>query len=331
MPTFVTGGTGFIGRKLVEKLHHREEKVHLLCREQSDLRGLQRKGIEIFCGDVTDKKSIRPAMQDCQRVFHLAAYAHNWASDPSVFFRANVEGFRNVAEIALDNDVEKIVFTSTSLTFGPTNGYIGNEEMPRKDKMFLTDYEKTKYLAEIEGEKFLAKGLPLVIVNPTRVFGPGKMTEGNSVTRMIELYLRGRFPTILGKGEEVGNYVYVDDVTDGHLKAMSRGKIGQKYILGGENSTLNNFFSLLSRLSGRKPPRVHVPPNLARLFARIEENKAMLFGGYPLITLGWVETFLRHWAFSNGKAVNELGCRFRGLKQGMELTCDWLKENRLGQ
>jgi len=331
MATLVTGGTGFIGRKLVEELHHREEKVHLLCREQSDLRGLPRKGIEIFRGDVTDKKSIRPAMQNCQRVFHLAAYAHNWAPDPSVFFRANVEGFRNVAEIALDNDVEKIVFTSTSMTFGPTNGHIGNEQMLRKDESFLTDYEKTKYLAEIEGEKLLAEGLPLVIVNPTRVFGPGKMTEGNSVTRMIELHLRGRFPTILGKGENVGNYVYVDDVADGHLRAMSRGRIGQKYILGGENSTLDNFFSLLSRLSGRKPPRVHVPPNLARLFAKIEENKAVLFGKYPLITCGWVETFLRDWAYSNEKAVTELGCRFRGLRQGMELTCDWLKENRLRQ
>jgi farnesol dehydrogenase len=147
---------------------------------------------------------------------------------------------------------------------------------------------------------------------------------------MIELHIRGRFPTILGKGREVGNYVYIDDVVDGHIKAMDRGEIGQRYILGGENSTLSNFFSLLSRLSGKKPPWIHVPPDLARLIAKIEENKAELLGRYPLITRGWVETFLRDWAFSNEKAVRELGCRFRGLKQGMQLTCDWLREKKLG-
>lgn len=331
MPTFVTGGTGFIGRKLVEALLLRGEKVHLLCRQQSDLRGLRREGIEIFCGDVTDKKSIKPAMRGCQKVFHLAAYAHNWAPDSSVYFRANVEGFRNVAEIALEKKVGKIVFTSTSMTFGPTNGQVGTEKMSRKKNVFFTDYERTKYLAEMEGDRLLEKGLPLVVVNPTRVFGPGKMTEGNSVTRMIELHLRGRFPTILGNGQEVGNYVYIDDVVDGHIKAMEKGQIGQRYILGGENSTLSHFFSLLSRFSGRKPPRIHVPPNLARLIAKLEESKAVLLGRYPLITQGWVETFLRDWAFSNEKAVRELGYRFRGLKQGIKLTCDWLRENKLGR
>lgn len=328
MSIFITGGTGFIGRKLVKKLLYRRESVHLLSRKHSDLRGLQRGGVKIFYGDVTNEESLRPAMQDCQRVFHLAAYARNWARHPSVYYRVNIEGFRNVAEIALDNKIEKIVFTSSAMTFGPTSEQIGNEKMSRKPKVFFTEYEKTKYLAEIESEKLLEKSLPLVIVNPTRVYGPGKMTEGNSVTRMIEMYIHGRFPIILGKGLEIGNYVYIDDVVDGHLKAMSKGKIGQKYILGGENSSLNHFFSLLSHLSGKKPPPIHIPPNLAKLFAKVEKFKAMIMGTYPLITTGWVETFLRNWAFSSEKAISELGYCFTGLKQGLELTYNWLRDNK---
>ncbi len=190
--------------------------------------------------------------------------------------------------------------------------------------MFYTEYEKTKYLAEIVADKYVGKGLPLVIVQPTRVYGPGKMTEGNSVTKMIDMYLRGRFRFILNKGMEIGNYVYIDDIVDGHLMAMLKGQVGQRYILGGENSSLKDFFHILREISGREFRQFQIPPNLAVLIARFEENRAKFFGSYPLISRGWVETFLRHWDFSSDKAAADLGYRFRGLGEGIRLTHDWL-------
>jgi len=324
LATFITGGTGFIGSRLVDALLDREEEIHLLYRKQSIQNRPQHKALKWFEGDVTDKESLIPAMRGCREVYHLAGHTHNWARDGMVYFRVNVRGFQNVAEIALRNGVEKMVFTSTSMTYGPTDADIGDETMSRKTKRFYTDYEQTKYMAEIEAEKFLDKGLPLVIVQPTRVYGPGKMTEGNSVTRMIDMYLHGTFRFILSMGMETGNYVYIDDVVDGHLGAMLKGRIGQRYILGGENSTLENFFSILREVSGRRSRQFHVPPGLAGLVARFEEIRAMIFGSYPLISRGWVKTFLRNWAFSSEKAVADLGYRYRGLGEGLRSTCDWL-------
>jgi nucleoside-diphosphate-sugar epimerase len=328
LATFVTGGTGFIGRKLVRSLNEQGETVHLLSRTSSDITGLPEEGVEIFRGDVTDRPSLHAPTCGCDKVFHVAGYAHNWARDPAVYYAVNVDGLKNVAEEALACGVGRLVFTSTCLTFGPSNGCVVDEQTPRKTNVFLTEYERTKYLAEVEAAKFAQRGLCILTVNPTRVYGPGRMTEGNSVARMIDRYLRGRFPVIPGRGTEMGNYVYVDDLVDGHLKAMARGRAGEKYILGGENISFDGFFQLLGRLTGRRPPRFHLPPRLAKLFARLEEWRAHVIGRYPLITPGWMETFLGDWAFSSGKAVSELGYTYRELREGLELTCNWLASGK---
>ncbi len=327
MATLITGGTGFIGSKLVNELLAGGEEIHLLCHKQDDKNLLKHDALKRFYGDVTDKDSLKPAIQGCRKVFHLAGHARNWAKDPAVYFRVNVEGFRNVAELAIDNNIEKMVLTSTSMVLGPSNGTANSEAMAGRYQVFFTDYERTKYLAELEAEKFLNKGLLLVIVRPTRVYGPGKMTEGNSVTRMIDLFRRGKFPFILGKGLEIGNYVFIDDVVEGHVKAMLYGQAGRKYILGGENISLKDFFLLLSEISGRQFPRFRIPPAVAGWFAGIEEIRAALFGSYPLVSKGWVKAFLRHWAFSSEQAVTELGYRFRGLGEGLTLTYNWLVNN----
>jgi farnesol dehydrogenase len=326
--TFVTGGTGFIGSNLVRKLVSAGETVHLLAREHSNLSGLMGAGVRIFRGDVTDVGSLRAAAEGCHTVFHLAGYARNWAPDPAVYAQVNVQGFRNAAQVALDAGVGRFVLTSTCMTLGPSDGQPVDEGTPRRTQVFLTEYERTKYLAEVEAEKLVAGGLALVIVNPTRVYGPGRLTEGNSVTRMVDMFLRGRFPAILGKGTEVGNYVHVDDAVDVHLKAAQRGRVGQKYLAAGENCSLRDFFALVAELSGRRPPRFRLPAAAVRLFGRLEELKAKAFGTYPLITPGWVETFLRDWAVSNRKAVEELGCVFRPLREGLAETIAWLGANR---
>jgi nucleoside-diphosphate-sugar epimerase len=264
-------------------------------------------------------------MTGCSEVFHLAAYARNWAKDPATFFRLNVEGARNVLEAAAEAGVRRIVYTSTVVVFGPTPpGVVGTEEMPRATPRFLTEYEESKAVAEKEVLEMAARGLPVVVVHPTRVYGPGKRTEGNSVSLMIDEYDRGRFPVVPGRGENVGNYAFVDDLVDGHLLAMEKGRVGERYILGGENSSLSGLLRLVDELTGKRHVQIGLPRALAMLYARLEKRKAEWFGVYPKITPGWVETFLEDWAYSCGKAERELGYRVTPLREGVRRTLEWL-------
>jgi len=325
MNTLVTGATGFIGYNLVKRLAQDGHRLRCLTRTDGQVRELEALGATTIMGDITDKESLLEAMDGCDRVFHLAAWAKNWAPDPTAYISVNVEGFCNVAEAALHCGVGKMVFTSSSVVSGPTDEDIAGEDLPRRDGDFLTEYEKSKYLAEKRAAELLDQGLPLVIVRPTRVYGPGKLTEGNSVTLLVSKLMRGRFPFVLGDGLQVGNYVYVEDVVEGHIRAMADGKVGEAYILGGENSTLRNLFALVGEAAGRKPPRLKISPALARTFAKAEELKADTLGIYPLVTTGWIETFLHNWAYTSEKAKADLGYSSRGLDEGIRLTCDWLR------
>jgi nucleoside-diphosphate-sugar epimerase len=327
---FVTGATGFVGSNLVAELVRRGYSVHALTRRTSDRSGLDHERVRLFQGDILDRDSLRHAMRGCDWVFHVAAYAKNWSADGSVFYRQNVDGLRNVLDVARQLSVERLVYTSTVVTFGPTlPGTVGNEEMLRITDQCFTEYEHSKLLGERLALEYAAKGFPLVIVNPTRVYGPGKLTEGNSVSQMIELYDRGRMPVLLNGGVNVGNYVFVDDLVRGHIEAMERGRVGERYILGGENVSLKRFFELVGEVSGRRHLQFSLPASLARVFAWEEQKKAEWFGIHPRITAGWVETFLRDWAFSCSKAENELGYVVTPLKEGIRLTYDWLLQRRV--
>jgi farnesol dehydrogenase len=326
---FVTGATGFIGTKLVHALVQRGCTVHALTRATSNREGLSHDRIKLVQGDILDKDSLIKGMEGCTQVYHLAAYAKNWAPDRRVFFQQNVEGMRNVFDAAKINGVKRIVFTSTIVTLGPTPpGEVGDEGWVRITDHFYTEYEESKTVAEQEALKQVANGIPVVIVNPTRVYGPGKLTEGNSVSLMIDLYDRGKVPVLLNGGVNVGNYVLVDDLVEGHILAMEKGKVGERYILGGENISLKGLFRLVDEVSGKKHIQFSLPPALAKLYAFEELYKARLFGVYPQITPGWVETFLQDWAYSCAKAERELGYRITPLKEGIRRTYEWLIRQR---
>jgi farnesol dehydrogenase len=326
---FVTGGTGFVGDRLVAALLARGRSVRGLARPTSRRSATNTGQLEWATGDILDRDSLRRGLAGCTEVFHLAAYARNWAKDPSLFFRINVEGARNVFEAAAKAGVRRILYTSTVVVFGPTApGVVGSEEMPRATPRFFTEYEESKAAAEKEALTLAARGLPIVAVHPTRVYGPGKMTEGNSVSLMIDQYDRGRFPVIPGRGENVGNYVLVDDLVEGHLLAMERGRVGERYILGGENSSLEGFLRLVDELTGRRHLQLGLPRPVALLYAGLEKRKAEWLGIYPRVTPGWVETFLADWAFTSAKAEKELGYRITPLRDGIRRTIDWLHGKR---
>ena len=326
---FVTGATGFIGGKLVGELTRCGHSVHALVRPASSRDRLDGERITTVEGDIRDRDSLLRAMEGCAAVFHLAAYARNWARDPRTFFELNVEGTRNVLGAARAAGVERVVLTSTMVTFGPTPpGVVGDESMPRITSRFFTEYEESKTVAEREALEVASDGLPVVVVNPTRVYGPGKLTEGNSVTVMIDLYDRGRFPVLLAGGVNVANYAFVDDQVRGHILAMGKGRVGERYILGGENVSLRQLFDLVDGVTGKRHLRCSLPVRLAMAYGRLEKRKAEWLGLYPRITPGWVETFLQDWAYSSAKAERELGYTITPLQEGIRLTCEWLHRRR---
>jgi farnesol dehydrogenase len=264
-------------------------------------------------------------MVGCDYVFHLAAYAKNWAADPQTYTRVNIEGTRNVFMVAQELKVERVVWTSTIVTLGPTPpGIVGNEQMPRHTEHYFTEYERTKTVMEREAADWIKNGLPLVIVNPTRVFGPGLQSESNSVTKLIDEYRRGLFPILLNRGRNIGNYGFIDDVAEGHILAMERGKVGERYILGGENMSLKDFFQMVDKTDGKKRFQLKILWVIPMLVAQYLALQAKCWGIYPPITPGWVRTFLVDWAFSCVKAERELGYRITPFEEAVRQTCRWL-------
>lgn len=332
----VTGATGFIGTTLLAKLVRAGYQVRALTRRGPGalppgfaVGAIQPDNIEWVSGDILDAPSVHAAMRGCRHVFHLAAYAKNWAPRLATFDEYNVGGLKNVLDAARHAEVERIVWTSTMVVFGPTaRGEVADESRPRPAIACFTEYEASKVRAEAEATAAIAAGSPLVVVNPSRVYGPGHMTEGNSMARLIDDYDRGRLPILLNAGVNVANYGFIDDIAEGHLLAMRHGRIGERYLLGGENVSLKQLFRLINELTGRRHWQIPIFRPGALLFAYGQQKRAEWFGVYPTITPGWVRTFLVDWCFSCAKAERELGYRPTPFRDGLARTLEWLASLR---
>jgi nucleoside-diphosphate-sugar epimerase len=321
--SLVTGATGFIGSNLVRYLCSQDHEVRAMVRATSNLSELEDLPVDICYSDVRDPFLVQKAVKGCDFVFHLAGYTKSWARDSKVFHEVNVKGTENVLHACRRADVKKVVMTSTSMTFGPSEGEPRNESGKRTEDFFC-DYERTKFHAEKLAERFVKAGLPVVIVHPTRVFGPGLISEANSVTRMIQLYLKRKWRLILADGNAVGNYAFIEDIVRGHWLALQKGRPGEKYILGGESLTYNRFFEVLAELSDRHYRMIHVPAWMALAFSRIEDLLAHVLGIYPLITSQWVRIFIKDWDFTSRKAEKELGYRITPFEEALRKTLNWI-------
>ena len=301
-PVFVTGASGFIGTSLVRQLLAAGYKVRGMSRkppefppgfdgDRTDL--WEHPNFEYFKGDITNLDSLRCGMAGCGYVIHLAGYAKNYSPNPQIFVKINVDGMRNVFTAARENLIKKVVWTSSIVTFGPTRkGEVGNETMPRITPKYLTEYEESKSIAEKEALKWAAEGLPLVIVNPTRVYGPGQLSEGNALAQLIDDYDCGRFPFLVNLGVNIGNYVLVDDAARGHLLALEKGRIGERYILGAENASLKQFFKMIEEVTGKRHFKIPLLTFWPMIIAWTLLLSAKLFGVYPRITPGWFLIFV---------------------------------------
>lgn len=327
MNCLLTGANGFIGIRLAEELSSGGHTVRCLVRSPDKFRPLSGlNGVTPVIGDLGSVHILEAAARGCDTVFHLAAFAKPWSKDKSLPFRINVTGTENVLKAAHKAGVKRFVFTSSAAVIGPSPGIDPIDEEYPRSVPFFNEYEETKAAAEELVRSYSRDGMECVIVNPTRVYGPGPVNESNSVTRMISLYARGRWRINPGDGTCVGNYVLVDDVVRGHIQAAVKGKPGHRYILGGENITFDQLFETLGDLTGRRLWLVRFPVSLMIAAARLMEWQAGITGIAPMITAPWVKKYLNHWSLNSRKAMEELGCHPVSFAEGAKITLDWLRE-----
>jgi nucleoside-diphosphate-sugar epimerase len=328
MSILITGATGYLGTKLTQALADRGETVRLLARTDVKISAFERPEISVVKGDILDKESLHKAMSGVSRVYHMAAYARLWARDPMMYQHINVEGTRNVLDAALQAGVSKMVYTSTAGVVGPSGQQPMDEVLPRLTG-FFNSYERTKWEAENLSMDYARKGLQVTIVNPSRVYGPGLDTGSNPITKIVELYLKNKWHVIPGSGNDIGSYCYVDDVIDGHILAMEKGRSGERYLFGGINATFNELIDSISKNSGVSKKLWHIPFPLLLFYSHIQLWYAGVSGKPPLITPEWVKKYDFNWALDSSKAMAELGYKVRSLDEGLQLTIEWVKQNRL--
>lgn len=330
MRTLVTGGTGFLGKILVARLLREGRQVRVLVRDPARLGDLPREQLEIHEGDLLDHASLRRAVQDVDEVVHAAALVKRWVPDRAQFDRVNVDATRVLMEAARDAAVGRIVYVSSFFALGQSDaGHHGivDESWERDPQHTHTDYERTKYLADKCVREMIQQGMPAIIVYPCVIYGPGELSEANIIADTLSQHLRGKLPGIPGNGQKRWTYAYVDDVVDGIVAALERGEPGRRYILGGDTASMDGFFQLFHEISGRKPPRVHVPFAVLRVVAFFEECKARLFRKLPKMTRSEVATYEHNWAYDCQRARDELGYDPMALRDGLRKTYEWLVEN----
>lgn len=324
MKVFVTGATGYIGSALALSLLEAGFEVAALARSRERGAFLAARGVRVFPGDLGDEESLDRLCEGTGAGFHLAGRVKASGS-PADYEEANVAGARRVFEAALRAGTRRVVFTSSAGVLGPAlDGEPVTEDSPRRIG-FLNDYERTKAEAETLVPGFLDRGLEIVTVNPTRVFGCPVGPDLPPYTAMIDRYLRGKFLLLPGNGRSVGNYAFLDDVVAGHRAALDRGKPGRRYLLGGPDLSYRDFFEALARASGvaRRLPTVPAPVLYAA--AGLAGAAARLTGGRPLLTPSWVKRFLYDWRVSSARAEGELGYRITPLPDALDRTVRGLR------
>ena len=323
MKVFLTGATGYLGSMVARRLASSGHEVVALCR--SGREGAVPPGCRAVQGDLLDPPSLKRAITGCEAVMHMGALVRMWMRDRREFDRVNVEGFAAVLRAAEEAGVGRIVYTSTIVALGPTDGSVGDESFERQRFAFCTDYERTKWIAEKLARQKLAAGFPMIVVYPGVVYGAGPTTEGNLLLKMFTDHLAGRLRARIGRGDLRICYAFNEDVAEGHCLALERGQAGRGYVLGGENATLNEVFGILTELTGEPPPRYVIPYWAGETIGMSLQVLARLFGFRPAVTAGVVRTFRHEWAYCSDRAIRELGYEITPLREGLRMTLDALR------
>ena len=320
----VTGASGFVGSAVARKLVEAGFSVRALVRGTSPRAHLAGLGLDFFEGDLRDRKSVERAIAGMRYAFHVAADYRLWARDPSEIFASNVEGTRNLMEEAMRAGVERVIYTSSVATIAlRTDGMAADETSPLREDQGIGAYKRSKIAAERLVEAMVAeRGLAAVIVNPSTPIGPGDVRPTPTGRIIIEA-AKGRIPAFINTGL---NLVHVDDVASGHLAALRHGKIGERYILGGQDVLFSQMLRDIAGLVGRRPARVRLPWRALIPVAFVAEAVANVTGREPFATLDGVYMAKYRMFFASTKAEQELGYRSRRYTEGIDDAVRWFRD-----
>jgi dihydroflavonol-4-reductase len=323
-PILVTGATGFVGAAVARALVAEGHQVRVLVRPTSDRRNIEGLAVEPVIGSLEDGASLAAALAGMEALFHVAADYRLWVRDAQAMMRANVEGTRAIMEAALAAGLRRIVYTSSVATLGQYgDGRDANETTPVSYAEMVGAYKQSKYRAEgVVRLMVRERGLPAVIVNPSTPVGE-RDVKPTPTGRIIVEAASGRMPAYIDTGL---NLVHVEDVASGHLLAFAKGRIGERYILGGDNMSLAEMLRVIAELTGRKPPTITVPRLAVWPIALGAEAVAYFTGREPFATLDGLKMAKKKMYFSSAKAAAELGYRARPARDGLADAIAWFRQ-----
>jgi dihydroflavonol-4-reductase len=325
MKALITGATGFVGAAVARAVAASGVQVRVLVRRESDLRNLDGLQAESAYGDLQDRDSLRRALTGCGQLYHVAAHYALWARDPSVFYRVNVDGTRALMETALELGIERVVYTSTIGAIGlPPQGGSGTEETPVSLSQMAGDYKRSKYLAEQEVMTLAKAGLPVVIVNPSAPVGERDI-KPTPTGQIIVDFMKSRMFAYIETGM---NLIDVDDVAIGHVRAMERGRVGERYIFGNRNLSLREIFEILSGLTGIKAPRTKLPWQAILPLAYMNRwTSDHLTHRPPRIPLEGVKMAKYRMHYDSSKALRELDLPQTPVETALEKAVRWFRDH----
>jgi dihydroflavonol-4-reductase len=325
MTTLVTGATGFVGSAVARVLAARGHELRLLTRPSSDRRNLSGLDGEVVTGDLTDPESLRRAAVGCRYVVHVAADYRFWVPDPAAMMRANVEGAVAMMRAAAEAGAERIVHCSSVAALGQIgDGTPADEATPTKMADFVGIYKRSKYLAETAVLDLAQReSWPIVVVNPAAPVGPRDI-KPTPTGKMILDAAAGRVPAYIDTGL---NIVHVDDVAEGHVLALEKGRVGERYVLGGENMLLKDILGLVAEVAHRRPPSIRLPEAVVWPAAFLMEKLAGVTGIVPMMTRDHLKMARKKMFYSSNKAAGELGYRPRPVRLAVEDAVAWFRTN----
>lgn len=321
---FLTGGTGFIGSKIVEELSKKDEKMFLLTRHEINL---PYPNITPVIAKLMEIEKYKEYLKNSKVLIHIAGCARAFSKNKGEFYETNYLATKLLIEEALKYNLKKIIYFSTCMVFGPSSSELCEEDF-RERNNFFTDYERSKYLAEIYVRRKIKEGAPIIVLYPTRVFGPGKLTQGNSLTKLIYFFMRHNCFPVIENVDYIGNYVYIYDVVEILLKSIYTLDPPQMLLVGGYNLTFKQFFETLNETLGANGKIFVIRKKIALLIAKIFEIMEIEANIPALISRGWIQTFTSNWSFSNKKIKNILNYSFTPFDVALKNTIKWLEKGK---
>lgn len=324
MKVFLTGATGYIGHQLALKLAKKNYKVNALVRDLESLNIPKHKNITLFKGNICDYDSLHNAIENCDYVFHTAAFTDLKCNKIDNFYNTNVVGTANVLKASLEANVKKVIYTSTLSVFGPSLYHVPiNEDQPRIVS-YSNDYELTKSMSEEVVSDYVKKGLKCTILNVTRVYGPGLTTYSNGVNKIISKIINDKFLYVPSNLNVEANYVYIDDVVNAELLALGKGETGEKYIIGGENTDYEGLFKKIINISNSKISILKINYNLIKNIIAFITSLNWLFGNSFALTPKVLDSLFTNRTASSRKAISELNYKVTPLNRGLKQTINFL-------